>query len=81
MVNAVVPHFPLITYDDNISSGHLEYYIQWEKYNFSGAITARWYQLRQIQIVNNSQQKNLVYALWQEVPKLVYAFWTCKPVH
>ncbi len=22
----------------------------------------------------------LVYALWQEVPKLVYAFWTCKPV-
>ena len=26
------------------------------------------------------QQKNLVYALWQEVPKLVYAFWTCKPV-
>ncbi len=28
----------------------------------------------------SSQQKNLVYALWQEVPKLVYAFWTCKPV-
>ncbi len=27
-----------------------------------------------------SQQKNLVYALWQEVPKLVYVFWTCKPV-
>ncbi len=28
----------------------------------------------------NSQQRNLVYVLWQEVPKLVYAFWTCKPV-
>ncbi len=27
-----------------------------------------------------SQQKNMVYALWQEVPKLVYAFWTCNPV-
>ncbi len=26
------------------------------------------------------EQKNLVYALWQEVPKLVYTFWTCKPV-
>ena len=29
----------------------------------------------------SSQQKNLVYALWQEVPKLVYAFWICKPVN
>ena len=28
----------------------------------------------------SSRQKNLVYALWQEVPKLVYAFWTCNPV-
>ncbi len=26
------------------------------------------------------QQKNLVHALWQEVPKLVYAFWICNPV-
>ncbi len=31
-------------------------------------------------ICMSSQQKNLVYALWEEVPKLVYAFWTCKPV-
>ncbi len=31
-------------------------------------------------ICMSSQQKNLVYALWQEVPKLVYTFWTCKPV-
>ncbi len=23
---------------------------------------------------------NLVYALWQEVPKLLYAFWTLQPV-
>ncbi len=29
----------------------------------------------------SSQQKNLVYALWQKVPKLVYTFWTCKPVN
>ena len=28
----------------------------------------------------SSQQKDLVYALGQDVPKLVYAFWTCKPV-
>ncbi len=28
----------------------------------------------------SSQQKNLVYTLRQEVPKLMYAFWTCKPV-
>ncbi len=28
----------------------------------------------------SSQQNNLVYALWQEVPKLVYTFWTYKPV-
>ncbi len=31
-------------------------------------------------ICMSSQQKKLVYALWQGVPKLVYAFWTCKPV-
>ncbi len=31
-------------------------------------------------ICMTSQQMNLVYALWQEVAKLVYAFWTCKPV-
>ncbi len=31
-------------------------------------------------ICMSSQQKNLVYPLWQEVPKLVYIFWTCKPV-
>ena len=28
----------------------------------------------------SSKQKNLVYQLWQKVPKLLYAFWTCKPV-
>ncbi len=28
----------------------------------------------------SSQQKNLVYALWREVPKLVHTFWTRKPV-
>ncbi len=28
----------------------------------------------------SSQQKDLVYALGQDVPKLVYAFWICKPV-
>ena len=27
-------------------------------------------------ICMSGQQKNLVYALWQEVAKLVYAFWT-----
>ncbi len=32
-------------------------------------------------ICMSSQQKKLVYALWQEVPKLVYTFWTCKPVY
>ncbi len=32
-------------------------------------------------ICMSSQQMNLVYTLWQEVPKLAYAFWTCKPVH
>ena len=32
-------------------------------------------------ICMSSQQKTLVYALRQEVPKLVYAFWTCKPVN
>ncbi len=31
-------------------------------------------------ICMSSQQQNVVYALWQEVPKLVYTFWTCKPV-
>ena len=31
-------------------------------------------------ICMSSQQKDLVYALGQDVPKLVYAFWTCKPV-
>ncbi len=25
--------------------------------------------------------RNLVYTLWQEVPKLVYAFWTLQPVN
>ncbi len=28
----------------------------------------------------SSQQWDLVYALWQEIPKLVYAFWTLQPV-
>ncbi len=28
----------------------------------------------------SSQQWDLVYALGQEVPKLVYAFWTYKPL-
>ncbi len=32
-------------------------------------------------ICMSSQQNDLVYPLWQEVPKLVYAFWTCKPVN
>ncbi len=31
-------------------------------------------------IFMSSQQRYLVYALWQEEPKLVYTFWTCKPV-
>ncbi len=31
-------------------------------------------------ICMSSQQKDLVYALGQDVHKLVYAFWTCKPV-
>ncbi len=26
-------------------------------------------------------QCDLVYALWQEIPKLVYAFWTLQPVN
>ncbi len=28
----------------------------------------------------SGQQWNLVYSLEREVPKLMYAFWTCKPV-
>ncbi len=28
-----------------------------------------------------NQQWILVYALWQEIPKLVYAFWTLQPVY
>ncbi len=32
-------------------------------------------------ICMSSEQNNLVYALWQEVPKLVNAIWTCKPVN
>ena len=30
--------------------------------------------------IKNSQQWNLVNALWLEIPKLVYAFWTLQPV-
>ena len=33
-----------------------------------------------IHVCINSQQKNLVYAFWQEVPKLMYAFLMCQPV-
>ncbi len=31
-------------------------------------------------ICMRGQQWDLVYALWQEIPKLVYAFWTLQPV-
>ena len=33
-----------------------------------------------LHICMSSQHKNLVYTFGQEVPKLVYTFWTCKPV-
>ncbi len=36
--------------------------------------------LIQMHICASSQQWDLVYALWQEIPKLVYAFLTLQPV-
>ncbi len=38
------------------------------------------HQVHVMHICMSGQQKNLVYALWQGVPKLVYPIWTCKPV-
>ena len=44
-------------------------------YTFVGLIAIK------MPICMRSQHKNLIYALWQEVPKLLYAFWTCHPVY
>ncbi len=45
-----------------------------------GVVYALWLISIQMHICMSSQQWHLVYALWQEIPKLVYAFFTLQPV-
>ena len=45
-----------------------------------GVVYALWLISIQMHICMSSQQWDLVYALWQEIPKLVYAFLALQPV-